>query len=120
MRPGRNAGQDKLELEMAKGVTKVTKQTIQNRIGRLAVTLAAIGMAAGLSTAALAQASLNIESWRNDDIEIWNKTIIPAFNKVHPDIKVKFVPIPPADYNASLNAKLAGGTAGDLISLPPV
>ena len=54
---------------------------------------------------------LVIESWRNDDIDIWNDTIIPAFNKQHPDIKVALRPTPPADYNASLNAKLAGGTA---------
>ena len=62
---------------------------------------------------------LIIESWRNDDIDIWNDTIIPAFNEKHPDIKVVFKPTPPADYNASLNAKLAGGTAGDLITCRP-
>ncbi len=63
--------------------------------------------------------TLTIESWRNDDIDIWNDTIIPAFNKHHPEIKIKFTPTPPADYNASLNAKLEGGTAGDLITCRP-
>jgi len=72
-----------------------------------------------LSNAVLAADELVIESWRNDDIDIWNDTIIPAFNADYPDIKVVFKPTPPADYNASLNAKLAGGTAGDLITCRP-
>ena len=32
-------------------------------------------------------AKLVIESWRQDDIPIWNDVIIPAFNKIHPEIK---------------------------------
>ncbi|MFO1351179.1 MAG: ABC transporter substrate-binding protein [Gammaproteobacteria bacterium] len=67
----------------------------------------------------MAADELVIESWRNDDIDIWNGTIIPAFSKAHPDIKVKFQPTAPAEYNAGLNAKLAGGTAGDLITCRP-
>ncbi len=62
---------------------------------------------------------LVIESWRNDDIDIWNDKIIPAFNKVHPDIQVSFKPSAPTEYNATVNAKLAGGTAGDLITCRP-
>jgi len=62
---------------------------------------------------------LVIESWRNDDIDIWNDQIIPAFNKEHPEIKVTFSPTPPTDYNALINAKFAGGTAGDLITCRP-
>ena len=45
--------------------------------------------------------------------------IIPAFNKAHPDIKVQFKADPPTEYNAALNARLAGGTAGDLITCRP-
>ena len=81
-------------------------------------TLLAAMLAGTLASAALAE-PLVIESWRNDDIDIWNDTIIPAFNEQHPDIEVVFKPTPPADYNASLNAKLAGGTAGDLITCRP-
>ncbi|AJD52043.1 carbohydrate ABC transporter substrate-binding protein, CUT1 family [Thalassospira xiamenensis M-5 = DSM 17429] len=62
---------------------------------------------------------LVIESWRNDDIDIWNDQIIPAFNKEYPEIKVTFSPTPPTDYNALINAKFAGGTAGDLITCRP-
>ena len=50
-----------------------------------ATLLAATGMASAAET-------LVIESWRNDDIDIWNDKIIPAFNKRHPDIEVVFSP----------------------------
>ena len=87
---------------------------------KLIGTTALAGVLAGFAMGpALADASLTIESWRNDDADIWNEKIIPAFNKVHPDIKVTFAPTPPADYNAGLNAKLAGGTAGDLVTCRP-
>ena len=56
--------------------------------------------------------------WRNDDADIWN-SVIPAFNKHYPDIKVEFATSAPKEYNAALNARLAGGTAGDLIACRP-
>ena len=62
---------------------------------------------------------LLIESWRNDDLSIWQDTIIPAFNAHYPNIEVTFAPSPPADYNGILNGKLEGGTAGDLITCRP-
>src|SRR3984957_2791006 len=80
----------------------------------------AVAIAALLAGLAVAQAgSLKIESWRNDDADIWNSTIIPAFNKHYPDIKVEFAPSAPKEYDAALNARLAGGTAGDLITCRP-
>jgi raffinose/stachyose/melibiose transport system substrate-binding protein len=63
--------------------------------------------------------TLTIESWRNDDLTIWQDTIIPAFNAHYPDIEVVFAPTAPAEYNAVLNTKLEGGTAGDLITCRP-
>jgi raffinose/stachyose/melibiose transport system substrate-binding protein len=63
--------------------------------------------------------TLTIESWRNDDLPIWQDTIIPAFEAQNPGIKVVFAPLPPTEYNAALNAKLEGGTAGDLITCRP-
>ena len=62
---------------------------------------------------------LTIESWRNDDLKIWQDVIIPAFNKQYPDIEVVFEPQAPAEYNGVLNTKLEGGTAGDLITCRP-
>ena len=82
----------------------------------------ALAGAAGVvisSAPAFADATLVIESWRNDDLKIWNEKIIPAFNKVHPEIKVTFQPSAPTEYNAALNSKLEAGTAGDLITCRP-
>jgi raffinose/stachyose/melibiose transport system substrate-binding protein len=63
--------------------------------------------------------TLTIESWRNDDLTIWQDTIIPAFEAQNPGIKVVFAPSAPAEYNAALNSKLAAGSAGDLITCRP-
>ncbi|WP_305857929.1 ABC transporter substrate-binding protein [Balneatrix alpica] len=72
-----------------------------------------------LATPALAAQKLVIESWRSDDAVIWNDVILPAFKKAHPEIDVSFNPTPPADYNSALQARLDGGTAGDLITCRP-
>jgi len=70
--------------------------------------------------AAMAQdVTLTIESWRNDDLTIWQDKIIPAFEAANPGIKVVFAPSAPAEYNAVLNSKLDAGSAGDLITCRP-
>jgi raffinose/stachyose/melibiose transport system substrate-binding protein len=71
------------------------------------------------AAAAGGKVQLTIESWRNDDLKIWQDVIIPAFNKKYPDIEVVFAPTAPAEYNGVLNTKLQGGTAGDLITCRP-
>ena len=63
--------------------------------------------------------TLTIESWRNDDLTIWQEKIIPAFEAANPGIKVVFAPSAPAEYNAALNSKLDAGSAGDLITCRP-
>ncbi|WP_341212759.1 ABC transporter substrate-binding protein [uncultured Limimaricola sp.] len=63
--------------------------------------------------------TLTIESWRNDDLAIWQDQIIPAFEAEHPGIKIDFTPSAPAEYNAVLNSKLDAGSAGDLITCRP-
>ncbi len=85
-----------------------------------------LGLLAGtalLASAGLAAAAdpvtLTIESWRNDDLTIWQQTIIPAFEAKHPDIKLNFTPMAPTEYNAALNSKLDAGTAGDIITCRP-
>lgn len=73
-----------------------------------------------LTSAAHAQdVTLTIESWRNDDLSIWQDKIIPAFEAQNPGIKVEFAPTAPAQYNSALNAKLEAGAAGDLITCRP-
>ena len=73
-----------------------------------------------MATSAYAQdVTLTIESWRNDDLTLWQEQIIPAFEAQHPGIKVEFTPSAPAEYNAVLNSKLDAGSAGDLITCRP-
>ena len=74
----------------------------------------------GSAGVAMAQdATITIESWRNDDLPIWNEKLIPAFEKANPGIKVVFAPSAPTEYDAALGAKLAAGSAGDLITCRP-
>ena len=73
-----------------------------------------------LASAAYAEdVTLTIESWRNDDVLIWQDTIIPAFEAENPGIKIVFAPTAPAEYNAVLNSKLDAGSAGDLVTCRP-
>ena len=82
--------------------------------------VAALLAATALGSPAFAQdVNLTIESWRNDDLGIWQDKIIPAFEASHPGITVTFAPSAPAEYNAVLNSKLDGGSAGDLITCRP-
>ena len=82
------------------------------RMGLLASTVLA-------GAAAAQDVTLTIESWRNDDLLIWQQQIIPAFEAAHPGIKLRFAPTAPAEYNAVLNSKLDAGSAGDLITCRP-
>lgn len=81
---------------------------------------AAMLAATALTAPAMAQdVTLTVESWRNDDLPIWQEKIIPAFEAAHPGIKLNFAPSAPAEYNAVLNSKLEAGSAGDLITCRP-
>lgn len=85
---------------------------------KLTASLLATTMLVG--TAASAQdVTLTIESWRNDDLTLWQDVIIPAFEAENPGISVDFTPSAPAEYNAVLNSKLDAGSAGDLITCRP-
>lgn len=84
-----------------------------------ATTLLAAALLAGTGLASAQAAELVIESWRNDDLRIWQDVLIPAFEAKHPGITVRFQPTAPREYNSALNAKLEGGTAGDLITCRP-
>ncbi len=85
----------------------------------LTILLAGASILGFAGTAFAADVTLTIESWRNDDLPVWKDTIIPAFEKENPGINVVFAPAAPTEYNAALNAKLAAGSAGDLITCRP-
>ncbi|MCX5569510.1 ABC transporter substrate-binding protein [Kaistia nematophila] len=84
----------------------------------LATTVAAIGT--GFAAPAFAEdVTLTIESWRNDDLPIWQEKLIPAFEAKNPGIKLNFAPSAPTEYDAALGAKLDAGSAGDIITCRP-
>lgn len=79
-------------------------------------------LAVGICLSGLAVADktvITIESWRAEDQAIWDDKILPVFEAAYPDIDVQFKPTTATEYNAALNARLAGGTAGDLITCRP-
>jgi raffinose/stachyose/melibiose transport system substrate-binding protein len=94
-------------------------QTHRKQTHRKLLTAGAAMAALLVGLAAAAAGELKIESWRNDDSDIWATKIIPAFNKHYPDIKVEFSATAPKEYDSALGARLAGGTAGDLIACRP-
>ena len=81
--------------------------------------LGGVALASAACPALAADVTLTIESWRNDDLPIWQEKIVPAFEKSHPGIKLNFQPTAPKEYNAALNSKLDAGTAGDIIACRP-
>ena len=84
------------------------------------ITSLAILAATLLSSAAYAEdVTLIIESWRNDDLTLWQDKIIPAFEAENPGIKLKFTPMAPTEYNSAINSKLEAGSAGDIITCRP-
>lgn len=92
------------------------------KLKTLSVTSAAALLALPMVTgAAVAQdaVTITIESWRNDDLAIWQDVILPAFEAANPNINVEFAPTAPAQYNATVGAKLEAGTAGDIITCRP-
>ena len=80
---------------------------------------ATLALTLGLALPAAAQTTITIESWRSEDQRIWDNDILPVFEAQHPDINVEFTPTAPAEYNSALNARLDGGTAGDIIVCRP-
>jgi raffinose/stachyose/melibiose transport system substrate-binding protein len=62
---------------------------------------------------------LTIESWRKDDQIFWDKVLIPAFQRQHPEIRLQFKPEEPLAYDSRLEARLSTRRAGDLIFCRP-
>lgn len=71
----------------------------------------------GINTAQAQE--LTIESWRKDDQIFWDKVLIPAFQRQHPGIQLKFKPEEPLAYDSRLEARLSTRRAGDLIFCRP-
>lgn len=63
--------------------------------------------------------TLVIESWRTEDKAIWEQRIIPAFQRQHPGIAIKFAPTARELYDQTLRTRLDNRIAGDLITCRP-
>ncbi|MBM3547469.1 MAG: extracellular solute-binding protein [Alphaproteobacteria bacterium] len=81
-----------------------------NKLSRLG---AALALAVSAAAPAFA-AELTFWSWRQEDRAAYQE-IIADFNKLHPDVKIKFEAFEPTSYNTILSTALAGGKGPDLI-----
>ena len=68
---------------------------------------------------AVSAQELILESWRKDDQILWDKVLIPAFQRLHPEIRLQFKPEEPLAYDSRLEARLSTRRAGDLIFCRP-
>ncbi len=80
-------------------------------------TLALLLLGTGMAMAQ--EKTIVIESWREDDLPVWQDKIIPAFEARISGIKVVFSPTGGEKYDTELTARLAAGKAGDLIACRP-
>lgn len=62
---------------------------------------------------------LVIESWRADDLTVWEDKILPAYTESHPDVNITFNGVVNTEYGTTLTTKLKAGTAGDIIMVEP-
>ncbi|SNT60759.1 raffinose/stachyose/melibiose transport system substrate-binding protein [Asanoa hainanensis] len=87
------------------------------------VAAAAVVLTSGCSPSASGGDSgkvvLTLGSWRTEDLAMWQDEILPAFEKTHPNIDVKFTPTNTNEYNAAIQSQVDGGTGPDLITCRP-
>lgn len=57
---------------------------------------------------------LTMGSWRADDVAQMT-ALFAEYTKVNPNVTIKFQPINPPDYNATIRLQLEGGTGPDLL-----
>lgn len=69
--------------------------------------------------ASLSAQELVIESWRKDDQIYWDRVIIPAFQRKHPSIRLKFAPEEALFYDGRLYSRLSTRMAGDVVFCRP-
>lgn len=78
-----------------------------------------------VGTALLTQAQfarstdLSMESWRSDDVGIWENLILPEFHRANPNIRVRFSGTDAKEYDGVIEQRLATRSAGDLVTCRP-
>lgn len=78
--------------------------------------LACLLVFALLCSAAFAEVTLTMTSWRTDDKALWDQ-INAKFHEEYPDITVSFEPVTATEYDGVLQTKLSSGNAEDLMFL---
>ena len=71
------------------------------------------------ASAAVDPVTITFGNWRTEDATLWEEKVIPAFEKSHPGIKVKYQPTGTNDYNATIQSQVESGTGPDLIMCRP-
>jgi len=90
----------------------------------LAVALAVAGAAlAGCSSTGTGSGekttTITFGNWRTEDAKLWEKDVIPAFEKAHPGIVVKYQATDTNDYNATIQSQVESGTGPDVMMCRP-
>lgn len=67
----------------------------------------------GPSTGEKDQTILTITTWDNSSTQIYRVPFVKEFERLHPNIKIKFLDIPAVQYYAKLQTMIAGGTPPD-------
>ena len=80
---------------------------------------AATAFVASAGAAFAQDVTLTIESWRVDDAALWQDRVFPAFEAANPGNTLSFAPVAAEGYDEGLGARLADGSAGDLIACRP-
>jgi len=69
----------------------------------------------GTASGGTAPVTLNLWSWRTEDVDAYNNKIFPKFEAENPGIKVEFqAPVVNTEYNQSLTTGLAGSDGPDI------
>ncbi|CAN5289156.1 ABC transporter substrate-binding protein [soil metagenome] len=85
-----------------------------------AVGIGLSGCSAGTGDAGDAKVTtITFGNWRTEDAKLWEASVIPAFEKAHPDIKVTYQATDTNDYNAAIQSKVSSGTGPDVIMCRP-
>lgn len=87
---------------------------------KLAVALG-VALAAGAAVLpAHAQTTLEFPTWQAEEpgISTWWKSLIAAYEKKYPDVKVNIQQIPFAQYVKQMTVRFAAGTPPDIVHLP--
>lgn len=80
--------------------------------GRRPFALSALLAVSAFASSASARTTLVLDSWRDDDRSVREKTVAPAFEAAHPELCLQFRASAMSDCDAVLKARRAAGEVG--------